>query len=49
MAKAIPMVRNMFYEGLSREIKNIDNVFGNFLINNGLYNEIEISRFNGGN
>lgn len=46
MAKAIGMVRNVFYERSSREIKSMDNVFGDFLVNKGLYDEIEITKDN---
>lgn len=46
MAKAIRTTRNVFNEQLSREIKSIDNVFGDFLVNKGLYDEIEITRDN---
>lgn len=46
MAKAIPMVRNVFNEKSPREIKSIDNVFGDFLVNRGLYDEIEITKDN---
>lgn len=40
------MVRNVFNERSSREIKSKDNVFGDFLVNKGLYDEIEISKDN---
>lgn len=40
------MKRNIFDENSSREIKAIDNVFGNFLIDKGLYDEIEITEDN---
>lgn len=46
MAKAIHMVRSVFDEQSSREIKNIDNVFGDFLVSKGLYDEIEITKDN---
>ena len=46
MAKAIPMIRNVFNERSPREIKRIDNVFGDFLVNKGLYDEIEITKDN---
>lgn len=47
MTKTIHMVRNVFNErSSSREIKSIDNVFGDFLVNKGLYDEIEITRDN---
>lgn len=44
--KTIHMTRNIFNEQFPREIKSIDNVFGNFLINKGLYDEIEITKDN---
>lgn len=40
------MTRNIFNEQFPREIKSIDNVFGNFLTNKGLYDEIEITKDN---
>lgn len=40
------MKRNIFDENSSREIKAIDNAFGNFLTNKGLYDEIEITKDN---
>lgn len=40
------MVRNVFDERLPREIKSIGNVFGDFLVNKGLYDEIEITKDN---
>lgn len=46
MAKAIGMIKNVFYERSSREIKSMDNVFGDFLVNKGLYDEIEITKDN---
>lgn len=46
MTKAIPMSRNVFNARESREIKSIDNVFGDFLVNKGLYDEIEITKDN---
>ncbi|MDD3415929.1 MAG: hypothetical protein PHY47_18320 [Lachnospiraceae bacterium] len=46
MVKVMPMTRNMFYEQLQREIKSTDNVFGNFLVNAGLYEKIEITEDN---
>ena len=46
MKKATHMVSNVFNEQSPREIKSIDNVFGNFLVNNGLYDEIEITNDN---
>lgn len=46
MTKAIHMVRNVFNERSPRKIKSIDNVFGDFLINKGLYDEIEITKDN---
>ena len=44
MTKTIHMVRNVFNERSPREIKSIDNVFGDFLVNKGLYDEIEITK-----
>lgn len=46
MGNTIPKVRNVFNERLSREIKSTDNVFGDFLVNKGLYDEIEITEDN---
>ena len=46
MTKTIHMVRNVFNERSPREIKSIDNVFGDFLVNKGLYDEIEITKDN---
>lgn len=46
MGNTIPKVRNVFNERLSREIKSTDNVFGDFLVNKGLYDEIEITKDN---
>ena len=46
MKKGIRMVSNVFDERATREIKSIDNVFGNFLVNSGLYDEIEITKDN---
>lgn len=46
MKKAIPMTINMFNERFPREIKSIDNIFGDFLVNKGLYDEIEITKDN---
>ena len=40
------MVRNVFFKQTQREIKSIDNIFGDFLINKGLYDEIEITQDN---
>lgn len=39
------MLKNAFEES-SREIKSKDNVFGDFLVNKGLYDEIEITKDN---
>ena len=36
MTKAIPMIRNVFNARESREIKSIDNAFGDFLVNKGM-------------
>lgn len=38
--------RNVFNEQSQREIKSVDNVFGDFLVNKGLYDEIEITKDN---
>lgn len=46
MKKTIPKTWNIFNEQFSREIKSIDNVFGDFLVNKGLYDEIEITKDN---
>lgn len=46
MINKIPIVRNVFHEQSQREIKSRDNVFANFLVNEGLYNEIEITKDN---
>lgn len=46
MRKAMPLVSNVFYGQSQREIKSIDNVFGDFLVNKGLYDEIEITKDN---
>lgn len=37
---------SVFDDSTQREIKSIDNVFGNFLVNKGLYDEIEITKDN---
>lgn len=46
MAKEVPMVCNIFSESTFREIKSVDNVFGNFLVNAGLYDKMEITKEN---
>ena len=46
MKKTIPMGRNVFNAQSLREIKSVDNVFGNFLASKGLYDEIEITKGN---
>ena len=46
MKKIIPMQKNVFNERTSQEIKSINNVFGEFLVNSSLYNEIEITKDN---
>lgn len=46
MKKTIPMTINMFNERFPREIKSINNIFGDFLANKGLYDEIEITKDN---
>lgn len=40
------MIKNVFDECSSRTIKSIDNVFGEFLVKKGLYDEIEITKNN---
>ncbi|MCI9079873.1 MAG: hypothetical protein HFH68_13315 [Lachnospiraceae bacterium] len=40
------IIKNTFDEYLSRERKSIDNVFGDFLVNKSLYDEIEITKDN---
>jgi len=39
-------IYNAFDQRTKREIKSIDNEFGNFLVNKGLYDEIEITKDN---
>lgn len=46
MKKGIPMYSNVFDSTHQREIKSTDNVFGKFLTNGGLYDEIEITEDN---
>lgn len=46
MINKIPIVRNVFHGQSQREIKSRDNVFANFLVTEGLYNEIEITKDN---
>lgn len=47
MKNEIPMYSNVFDSTHQREIKSIDNVFGKFLVNEGLYDEeIEITKDN---
>lgn len=46
MGKRIPVINNVFNKRTASEIKSIDNVFGNFLVNSGLYREIEITEEN---
>lgn len=46
MKKMVRMSRNVFDDQPRREIKSVDNVFGDFLINKGLYDEIEITKDN---
>lgn len=46
MTKAMPITKNVFNEQTTRKIKSIDNIFGNFLVNKGLYDEIEITKDN---
>ena len=40
MKDGIPMCSNVFDSMYQREIKSIDNVFGKYLVNEGLYDEI---------
>ena len=46
MKKGIPMYSNVFDSTHQRKIKSTDNVFGKFLTNEGLYDEIEITEDN---
>ena len=46
MKKIIPLSSNVFSKRQASEIKSIDNVFGDFLVNGGLYHEIEITEDN---
>jgi len=46
MSVKIPIHHNVFHESNPREIKSVDNVFGNFLVNSGLYDTIEITQEN---
>ena len=46
MTKGLMLVNNVFEESNQREIKCRDNVFGDFLVNKGLYDEIEITEEN---
>lgn len=46
MTKVMPLQRSVFYERAQEEIKSRDNVFGDFLVNKGLYDEIEITENN---
>lgn len=46
MAKEIPLTRNIFFQRTPEEIQSIDNIFGDFLVNKGLYDEIEITEDN---
>uniref|UniRef100_UPI004055FA9B hypothetical protein n=1 Tax=Agathobacter sp. TaxID=2021311 RepID=UPI004055FA9B len=46
MTKVKHLVSNVFHERSQREIKSMDNVFGDFLVNKGLYDEIEITKDN---
>lgn len=46
MKTKIHMDRDVFHERFPREIKSINNVFGDFLVNKGLYEEIEITKDN---
>ena len=42
--RPVPMVRNVFDEQSPRKIKSRNNIFGDFLVNKGLYDEIEITK-----
>ena len=44
--KKLPVSRDVFDANHSREIKIKNNVFGHFLVNKGLYKEIEITQEN---
>lgn len=44
--KKTTIVRNVFEAQSPREIKSVDNIFGNFLVSKGLYDEIEITKDN---
>ena len=46
MKKVLHMHSNIFDSTHQREIKSTDNVFGKFLTNEGLYDEIEITEDN---
>ena len=46
MSVRIPVRKNVIPELDTREIKSTDNLFGNFLVKNGLYDEIEITKDN---
>ena len=46
MTTRIPLTKNAFYQQKTREIKSIGNVFADFLVNKGLYDEIEITKEN---
>lgn len=46
MIRAMPLHMNIFDKQSQREIKTTDNEFGNFLLNKGLYDEIEITENN---
>lgn len=46
MIKGLRIYNNVFTEQAKREIKSRDNLFGDFLVNKGLYDEIEITKDN---
>lgn len=46
MSKGIRMINNVFEQQNPREVKSKDNIFGNFLVNQGLYDDIEITKEN---
>lgn len=46
MSNGIRKINNVFEQKNQREVKCKDNIFGNFLVNQGLYDEIEITKEN---
>lgn len=46
MSKGIRMINNVFEQQNPREVKSKDNIFGYFLVNQGLYDDIEITKEN---